>query len=193
MADWTDLSYVVVDVEGNGHQPPDPVELAAIPIVGGVIGEPRSWLVRPDQAITPMAGRVHGISNQAVADAPAFADIRTDVLKALDASAFVAHNAHVDAGVLRRKLPGWTCPEVFDTLKLARRLVPGQTSFRLGSLVDAFQLAEGLPHGMRPHRAEYDALVAARLFVRLATVTGSLEELRGLPPGGSADEAPALF
>jgi DNA polymerase III alpha subunit (gram-positive type) len=90
-------------------------------------------------------------------------------------------------------MPGWTCPDVFDTLKLARRFVPDQTSFRLGSLVEAFQLAEGLPHDMRPHRAGYDALVAARLFVRLATVAGSLEELRGLPPEGGTDEAPALF
>ncbi|WNI19616.1 exonuclease domain-containing protein [Actinacidiphila sp. ITFR-21] len=122
-----------------------------------------------------------------------FADIKDDVLKALDASAFVAHNAHVDANVLRRKMPGWTCPEVFDTLKLARRFVPDQMGFRLGSLVEAFQPAEGLPHDMRPHQAGYDALVAARLFVRLATAAGSLEELRGLPPDGGTDEAQALF
>lgn len=193
MTDWTDLSYAVVDVEGNGQQPPDLVELAVVPIVGGVIGEPVSWLTRPDYAITPMAQRVHGVSNKDVADVPVFADIKDDVLKALDVSAFVAHNAHVDANVLRRKLPGWICPEVFDTLKLARRFVPGQISFRLGSLVDAFNLAVDLPEGLRPHRATYDALVAARLFVRLATTAGSLEELRGNPPRGGTDDAPALF
>jgi exodeoxyribonuclease X len=47
MADWTDLAYAVVDVEGNGQQPPDLVELAVVPVTGGVIGEPTSWLVRP--------------------------------------------------------------------------------------------------------------------------------------------------
>jgi hypothetical protein len=36
-------------------------------------------------------------------------------------------------------------------------------------------------------------LVAARLFVQLATVAGSLEELRGLPSEGGTDEAPTLF
>lgn len=193
MADWTELSYAVVDVEGNGQQPPDLLELAVVPIVGGVIGEPVSWLMRPDYAITPMAQRVHGISNKDVAGAPVFADIKDDVLGALDVSAFVAHNAHVDANVLRRKLPGWICPEIFDTLKLSRRFVPGQISFRLGSLVDVFNLAVGLPEGLRPHRATYDALVAARLFVRLATAAGSLEELRGNPPRRGTDEAPALF
>ncbi|MFE4373909.1 exonuclease domain-containing protein [Streptomyces sp. NPDC056835] len=193
MADWTDLSYVVVDVEGNGQQPPDLVELAAVPIVGGVIGEPSSWLVRPDKSITPMANRIHGISNGAVAEAPVYKDVVVEVLHALSHPALIAHNAHVDVKVLQRKMTGWECPEVFDTLKLARRFVPDQMSFRLGSLVEAFQLAEGLPHDLRPHRATYDALVTARLFVRLATAAGSLEELRGLPPGGRADEAPSLF
>lgn len=49
MTHWADLAYVVVDVEGNGQQPPDLVELAAVPIVAGVIGEPVSWLVHPDE------------------------------------------------------------------------------------------------------------------------------------------------
>ena len=40
MTDWTSLAYAVVDVEGNGQQPPDLVELAVVPIVGGKIGEP---------------------------------------------------------------------------------------------------------------------------------------------------------
>ena len=49
MTDWTNLDYAVVDVEGNGHQPPDLVELAVVPITGGVIGEPIAWLLRPEK------------------------------------------------------------------------------------------------------------------------------------------------
>jgi DNA polymerase III epsilon subunit-like protein len=55
----------------------------------------------------------------------------------------IAHNAHVDAGVLRRHLGGWECPEVLDTLKITRRLLPGQVSYKLGALVTAFSLADG--------------------------------------------------
>ncbi len=55
LTDWTSLTYVVVDVEGNGQHPADLVELAIVPIIGGVIGEYMSWLVRPDQPITPFA------------------------------------------------------------------------------------------------------------------------------------------
>jgi hypothetical protein len=36
-----------------------------------------------------------------------------------------------------------------------------------GMLVQALNLAEGLPSDLTPHRATYDALVTARLFCRL--------------------------
>ncbi|MGH3782314.1 MAG: 3'-5' exonuclease [Pseudonocardiaceae bacterium] len=193
MTDWTSLNYVVVDVEGNGQQPPDLVELAAVPIVGGAIGEPVSWLVRPESSIKHFATRIHGLTHKDVADCPSFEAVKVDVLMALSHPAIVAHNAHVDVDVLSRKMTGWEPPEVFDTLKLARRLMPGLGGYRLGNLVEAFSLAEGLPDDLSPHRATYDALVAARLFVLLATKAHSLEELRGQKPGGGKDEPPALF
>lgn len=197
MTAWTSLRYVVVDVEGNGGQPPELVELAVVPIVGGVVGEPASWLVKPERPIKYFATRIHGLRNDDVADAPAFAEIADEVRAVLDVPVLIAHNAHIDVGVLRRQLGTWECPEVFDTLKLARRLLPNQGSYKLGALTEAFGLAEGLPDGLSPHRAAYDVLVTARLFVRLATLPNtrplSLEELRGDAPRGSDDEAPALF
>ncbi len=192
MTDWTSLSYVVVDVEGNGQQPPDLVELAAVPIVGGIIGEPVTWLVKPDQPITHFARKIHGIANDDVRDAPVFGYVEADVRKALDASALIAHNAHVDVGVLQRKLGDWECPEVFDTLKLARRLLPGRDSYKLGALVEEFTLAEDFAADLKPHRATYDVLVTAKLFVQIAGQL-TLEELRGHPTGGGRDEEPGLF
>jgi DNA polymerase III epsilon subunit-like protein len=197
MTDWTNLDYAVVDVEGNGQQPPDLVELAVVPIVGGQIGEPASWLVRPERSIKYFATRVHGISNQDVADAPNFELIADGVRARLDVSALIAHNAHVDIGVLRRELPGWQPPEVFDTLKLARRLLPNQPGYKLGMLVRALNLAEGLPDALAPHRAAYDALVTARLFAHLATIPEghplTLQALRGESSGGNGHDAPSLF
>lgn len=51
MTGWTSLAYAVVDVEGNGQQPPDLVELAVVPITSGEIGEPIRWLVKPPHSI----------------------------------------------------------------------------------------------------------------------------------------------
>lgn len=193
MTNWTSLDYVVVDVEGNGQQPPDLVELAVVPIRSGVVGEPTSWLVKPSEPIKHFATQIHGLSSKDVVDAPVFAAIADDVRDALDVEALVAHNAHVDVDVLSRKLGGWQPPEVFDTLKLARRLVSGAESYKLGRLVAGFKLAEGLPEGLTPHRATYDALVTARLFVLLASRAATLEALRGNPPTRADDDAPALF
>jgi exodeoxyribonuclease X len=170
MTDWASKRYVVVDVEGNGQRPPDIVEVAAVPIVDGVIGEPVSWLVRPPRPVTQMTVRIHGLTNPELAAAPPFADIEKELRLALEADVLVAHNAHGDVAVLRRHLGEWDCPEVVDTLRLARRLLPRQPSYKLGALVDVLSLDDGLPEGLVPHRATYDALVAARLFVRLAAL-----------------------
>ncbi|MEX5711619.1 3'-5' exonuclease [Parafrankia sp. FMc6] len=197
MTDWTSRDVAVVDLEGNGQQPPDLVELAVVPITAGVIGKPVTWLVRPQTPITGFARRIHGITNEMVADAPVFADIEKDVRTALEGVAIVAHNAPVDLGVLHRKLPGWEPVEAFDTLRLARRLRPDRVSYRLGALVEAFDLAEGLPPELRPHRAAYDALVAARLFALLATSPQgrplTLAELRGQLSGDGDAPPAALF
>ena len=189
MTDWTTLRYAVADVEGNGQQPPELVELAVVPIADGTIQAPSSWLVKPERPITHLASRIHGITMPDVAGQPAFSAIANEVRKALDAPALVAHNAHVDVAVLKRELDGWQAPEVFDTLKLARRLLPAQPGYRLGLLVRALNLAEGLPDYLTPHRAAYDALVTARLFVHLATLAGSLEVLRCQPPEKAEEDA----
>jgi DNA polymerase III epsilon subunit-like protein len=200
MTDWTSLRYAVADVEGNGQQPPDLVELAVLPITDGIIGEPVSWLVKPPRPIRYLATSIHGISSQDVASAPAFANIEHEVRRALADRVLVAHNAHIDIAVLGRELDGWELSEVFDTLKLAKRLLPGQPSYKLGALVKALSLDDGMPPGVGPHRAAYDVLVTARLFARLATGHDgkpvSLAELRGQAgdqrPGGT-DEAASLF
>ena len=102
MTGWADRRYVVVDVEGNGQQPPDIVEVATVPIVDGVIGEPQSWLVKPPRPVTQMTVRIHGLTNPELVAAPPFADIEKELRQALDAQVLVAHNAHVDVGVLQR-------------------------------------------------------------------------------------------
>ena len=189
MTDWRRINYVVVDVEGNGQQPPELIELAVVPITGGKVGEPTSWLVRPPHPVKFFATSLHGLKTSDVALCPPIADIAAEVRHALGVPALVAHNAHVDVNVLERELEGWKAPEVFDTLRLARRLVPDLLSYKLGMLAERFELASGLSDGLAPHRAAYDALVTARLFVHLAAKAGTLEELRGQPPEKAEDDA----
>ncbi|MFI8528298.1 exonuclease domain-containing protein [Promicromonospora sukumoe] len=165
---WATADYVVVDVEGNGAQPPQLVELALVPVRQGSIGPARTWLVRPPEPITWQARRVHRISNGDVAHAPAIAEVAEEVLETLGDSVLVGHAVHVDVDVLRRSLPGWAVPDTIDTLRLARQAFD-LTSYTLDSLVRHRGLDDGLPQDMRPHRAGYDATLTARLFVDLAT------------------------
>jgi DNA polymerase III epsilon subunit-like protein len=194
-APWRTYRYAVVDVEGNGQRPPDLVELAAVPIEAGAIGTPNAWLVRPHRPITPMARRFHKISDDDVADKPNVAEVAAEMRAAVDGAVLVAHNAHVDLDVIGRELdhaPAFT----IDTLKLARRFLPGEPSYKLGALVDRLNLAgaeSGRPD-MTAHRAAYDALMCARLLLVLADTTPNLtlSDLLGTPPSDAPD-APSLF
>jgi exodeoxyribonuclease X len=171
-APWTTARWIVVDVEGNGQQPSDLVELAAVPIIDGEIGLPCTWLVKPPRPITAMARRFHKIGDEDVADAPNLDAVADEIAAELAGSVFVAHNAHVDLGVVQREIPGYSpVLGIADTLKLSRRMIGGLDSYKLGALVIAYALSVGLPAGLRPHRAEYDALVCARLLRHLATMT----------------------
>lgn len=166
---WDSDDYLVVDVEGNGASPPELVELAVVPIVGGEIGNPVAWLVKPSRPISWIARNVHGISNADVADLPGFGAVASDVTEHLDSGAvIVGHAVHIDLSVLHRSIPGWRPDRILDTLRLARAVLPDLASHRLGTLVEHFDLAVDRPAG-RPHRAAYDAVLTARLLVALAT------------------------
>jgi exodeoxyribonuclease X len=168
-APWTVASFSVVDVEGTGGQPSDLVELAVIHVDDGVAAKAKSWLVRPNQEISAIATRIHGIRNSDMADAPQFDAVCSEVTTSLEGRYLVAHNAAVDWGVLQRKLPGLQPLGVIDTLRLSRSLWPGQKSYALGKLLAALGLDGSLHEaGTGPHRAEYDANAALQLFLHLA-------------------------
>lgn len=196
-APWSAYRYVVVDVEGNGQRSPDLVELAAVPIEDGKTGTPRVWLVRPPRPITAMARRFHKIKDADVVDRPRVTEVAHEMHAALAGAVLVAHNAHVDLDVIGRELQ-YTPAYTIDTLRLARRLVPGETSYKLGALVERFDLAcsEDGP-GMTAHRAGYDALMCGRLLIALTQTTprpSLLDMLDGPPSTPPGDgHAPALF
>jgi DNA polymerase III epsilon subunit-like protein len=163
---------VVVDVEGNGQREPEIVEIAALPISSPAPVAPtdlRTWLVRPQQPITPIVTRkVHGISNDDVAGCPPWQTIAAEVTGTLHDRALVAHNASVERSVLATHLPEWKPVMVLDTMRLARALWPGLAGYALERLAAHAEITlPPLPARQRPHRAGYDALVTAELLVAL--------------------------
>ncbi len=168
---------VVVDVEGNGGQPPEIIEMAVLELRAdrvATVADVRTWLVRPVVPISTLVTRkVHGIANTDVADAPPWAEVAGEIAKALSGRVLVAHNASVERRVLGAHLPGWEPPLVIDTLRLAKAVWPDlQGGYGLDRLITYADLAA--PPDARPdasvgrrHRAGYDTWMTAALFVAL--------------------------
>ncbi len=197
---WCLPPLVVVDLEGNGWQPPDIVEICAIPIDNGILVNTKTWLVKPEQPISARVTSIHGIRNEDVAKAPSFDAIKADVESSLKGRYLVAHNALGDWNVLHRKLPTLNLPGIIDTLRLSRILYPGLLSYSLGALLDHFGLrGDLLETEGAPHRAGYDATAAFLLFLHLIDSSPrgplSFKDLLGIGkvPSTSDDSQLRLF
>lgn len=177
---------LVVDVEGNGATPPDLVEVAVLPVKDGApdIAGAASWLIRPPVPVTPFAGRIHGLTNDALAQCLPWDDLADQVRATLDGVWICGHNASVEYRVLTRHLPGWQPVGVLDTLRLARATYPDAPRHTLDALVEHTRLdLTGAP-GHR-HRGPFDAYATALLLLRMAVRYDTWENLTrvAVPPG----------
>ncbi|MGX7829774.1 3'-5' exonuclease [Actinokineospora sp. 24-640] len=164
---------IVVDVEGNGRQPPEIIELAALPLDTdhtGVETDMRTWLIRPRQPITAMVTRkVHGIRDQDVADCPAWPEVADDIARLLHGRTLVAHHASVEHRVIGAHLPDWRPPLVLDTLRLAKHVWPDLPAYALDTLVAHAGINPAGFAATGRHRAAYDTWCAWQLLHRLLT------------------------
>ncbi|MDT8859978.1 ATP-dependent DNA helicase DinG [Alkalihalobacillus sp. MEB130] len=169
--------YIVVDVETTGHSVSKGdrvIQIGAVIIEDGEMVETFASFVNPGQTIPPFIEELTGISDVTVANAPSFREIIPELMPLLTGSYFVAHNVDFDRAFLKNQLEleGYTLPEmpVYDTVELARVLLPKQESYKLGQLAEQL----GFSHE-RPHQADSDAEVTATLFLSL------LHKLQQLP------------
>jgi DNA polymerase III subunit epsilon len=159
-----------VDVEGSGKSPPEIVELAIAEMNGlRLTGRRMHWRFRPRNGISPSAARIHGIWDRDVEDAPELEDAADDVLTWLEDKPIVGHNVRVELTLLSDALEGWKPSAAYDTLRLARRLLPDEKKHGLEHLGaklnlegEAAQITGGLSHS-----APYDAVLSALLMRRL--------------------------
>ena len=162
-----------VDVEGNGATPPEIIELGIVEMDGlRLTGRVKHWQFRPQLEITPIVSRIHGITNEDVANAPPFDDVVDDILLWLEETPIVGHNVRVELEALSKVLPGWKPAAAYDTLKVARRLMPNQEKFGLERLGETFGLKDAASQavgGGAAHSAPYDAAMSAILLERLLT------------------------
>lgn len=157
-----------VDIEGNGAAPPEIIELAIVEMDElEVTGRFKHWRFRPKADITPVVSKIHGIRNKDVVDAPPIEDVIDDIIMWLDDAPIVGHNVRVELDMLSPVLPGWKPAAAYDTLKIARRLLPNETRHGLERLGHNLGLEEAtlkLVNGGSAHSAPYDAAMSAILL-----------------------------
>ncbi|MEV6278653.1 3'-5' exonuclease [Nocardia sp. NPDC051832] len=165
----------VVDVESNGHYPPEIIEIAIIPVTGATVGaeEILACRIRPQHPIVPfVTHHVHGIGNKDVFSCPAWKMIAPAVDRALDGRTVVAHNAPAAYRTLTQHLPEWKPPLVLDTLRLAKAVSPDLPSYALDALLDHTSVSDLLPAEHRHHHSGCDAWAAWLLLCRLVRDSG---------------------
>jgi DNA polymerase-3 subunit epsilon len=128
------MREIVFDTETTGFNPEEGhrlVEIGAIETVDRIpTGKVYHVYINPEREIPEDAIKVHGITNEMVADKPVFADVVTEMLEFFGDSPLVAHNANFDMNFLNFQLQAENLAPldnpVVDTLKIAKKKFPGQ-------------------------------------------------------------------
>ena len=115
--------------------------------------------IASDRPVTWAAQRVHGISTSDLAGAPAPVALWPDLKRHLAGAAVVAHGAGTERRFLRA-FPYHGFAPWIDTLKLARRSLPGLGDYSLGALCEAAGLTASI-RALCPGRGWHDALFDA--------------------------------
>ena len=173
MNDTTDTSEVVaiLDTETTGLKAHDRVCEIGIALLnlrtGVYLSDPYARLVNPGMPMPAEATAKNGITDAMLEGAPTLADIWERVLAHVGARDVIAHCADFDRRMIEQSLrahglsaPAWRW---YCSRDIARRVLPGQPSYRLESLAQAFGLAMGTAHRAK---GDVETLSALMLYMR---------------------------
>jgi DNA polymerase-3 subunit epsilon len=163
--------FVAIDFETANRSRDSACAVGLAVVRAGRITESYSSLIQPptlefDQYFIG----IHGITPDAVRNAPPFAEVWLEIERRCGDGLVAAHNASFDVGIMsacaghddRACLPGrYVC-----TVELARAMLPGLPNHKLRTLANVF----GLP--LDHHDAASDAVACAELAIRLFRLAG---------------------
>ncbi|HED18591.1 MAG TPA: DNA polymerase III subunit epsilon [Gammaproteobacteria bacterium] len=164
------MRQIVLDTETTGLEPQQGhriIEIGCVEMVGRKLtGNNFHQYLQPDRDIDAGAIKVHGISNEFLADKPRFADIAEDFLRYIEEAELVIHNAPFDVGFLNSEFRQCEIGKqvsdictVLDTLTMARRMHPGQKN-NLDALCRRYEIDN-------THRELHGALLDAEILAEV--------------------------
>ncbi len=137
-------TLIVLDTETTGldHKTERMIEIGAVRLENGVITETFSTLVKPEVAIRHSSYRIHGISEEMVAEAPPEAEVLPKLLAFMDGAPFIAHSAVFDYSFVseahkRLYNKRWKIRKI-DTLDMFRSVFPEEPSHGLSAMLARF-------------------------------------------------------
>ena len=170
------------------------IEIGCVELLGrSVTDRHLHHYVNPGRDIEEGALKVHGITNEFLADKPKFADIAKDLVDYLQGADVVIHNADFDVEFLDMELAlaglgkmSDYAASIIDTLAMARELHPGKKN-SLDALCERYTINNS-------HRTLHGALLDARLLaeVYLAMTRGQESLVIELETPGMAAAALAM-
>lgn len=170
---------VVLDTETTGmnfngapHIGHNIIEIGAVEVINRrLTGRTYHVYIKPPRAVDEDAVKVHGITDEMLADKPTFAEIAPEFLEFIKGAELVIHNAPFDVGFIDHEfsfLPeqppkvAEMC-QVTDSLQLARKMYPGKRN-NLDALCDRL----GIDNSKRVlHGALLDAEILADVFLMM--------------------------
>ncbi|WP_375451101.1 DNA polymerase III subunit epsilon [uncultured Devosia sp.] len=162
---------VVLDTETTGLSPATGdrlVEIGCVELVNHLpSGKTFHVYLNPQRAMPEEAFRVHGLSDEFLADKPLFSAVAADFRAFIEDATLIIHNAPFDMGFLNAELTNLGQPKlantVIDTVMLARERHPGA---RVS--LDALCKHYGIDTSRRAlHGALLDSEILAEVYLEL--------------------------
>ncbi|MDR1759436.1 MAG: 3'-5' exoribonuclease [Fibrobacter sp.] len=158
------MRFAVIDLETTGGLPGRDriIEIGIVVIENNEEVKHFQTFVDPERDIPEFVRNLTGITEAQVRRAPSFYQVADTVEELLHGAVFVAHNAAFDYRFLKFELErlgkSLHAPRLC-TVKLARKIFPGKSSYSLHKLTTALDLSD-----FKHHRALGDAQAAAEIL-----------------------------
>ncbi|RXP55782.1 DNA polymerase III subunit epsilon [Lutibacter sp. HS1-25] len=156
--------YAIVDIETSGHSSKI-TEISIFIFDGKKVIDEYTTLVNPECVIPPFITNLTGITNAMVGSAPKFYEIAKKIEEITADTIFVAHNVNFDYNIIQQEFKdlGFEFKrKKLCTVRLSRKLIPGLSSYSLGSLCATQNIVIN-----DRHRAKGDAEATTILFEKL--------------------------
>ncbi|MDF1722123.1 MAG: DNA polymerase III subunit epsilon [Minwuia sp.] len=170
------MREIVLDTETTGLDPKDGhriVEIGCLELIDRVpTGRRFHELINPERMMDEGAFKVHGISDEMLADKPVFAAVVDRFLEFIGDDPLVIHNAAFDMKFLNWELkqagrPPLAMTRAVDTLAIARKKFPGSPA-SLDALCKRFNVDTS---SRNLHGALIDSRLLADVYFHLTSAT----------------------